>query len=287
LIIIDTQVRVEEMIELVRSLDKAPVQVSIEAKMVEIQLGDDEKFGMRWNLTASLTGAAMPTTLPFPVSRSGDNNYTPATPDPDQTIGGEAEFPQDGFWPFAAAEDFVFGKLSAAEFSVVLDALESRRSSNLVSAPSIITLNNTPAQIHIGEQIPVALYERQRETGIMEIIGYDEQDVGAQLWVTPHVGEDGTILLEIAPSISIIVEFIGQFNERPVTTQRSAQTQVIAKDGETIVIGGLIQEVKREVKTGVPVLSSIPLLGWFFTHKSTSFEKQDLIIFITAKIIKS
>ena len=180
----------------------------------------------------------------------------------------------------------MFGKLSAAEFSVVLDALESRRSSNLVSAPSIITLNNTAAQIHIGEQVPIALYERHRETGVMEIIGYDEQDVGAQLWVTPHVGEDGTILLEIAPEISIIVKFIGQFNERPVTSTRRAQTQVIAKDGETIVIGGLIQEIKREIKTGVPILSSIPLIGWFFTHNSTSYEKQDLIIFITPRIIK-
>jgi general secretion pathway protein D len=104
--------------------------------------------------------------------------------------------------------------------------------------------------------------------------------------VTPHVGEDGTILMEIAPEISIIVEFIGQFDERPVTTARKARTQVIARSGETIVIGGLIQEVKREIRTGVPVLSSIPVLGWLFSHKNTSFEKVDLLIFITPRIIE-
>ena len=115
-------------------------------------------------------------------------------------------------------------------------------------------------------------------------------NLAGEVVVVDDGSEDNTAqaarAVEIAPEISIIVEFIGQFNERPVTSTRRAQTQVIAKDGETIVIGGLIQEIKREIKTGVPILSSIPLIGWFFTHNSTSYEKQDLIIFITPRIIK-
>jgi type II secretory pathway component GspD/PulD (secretin) len=286
LIIIDRQARIDEMIDLIEELDRRPVQVSIEAKMVETQLGDNERLGIRWNVSGTLTGATMPSTFPFPKDKSGDSEFSP-TPNPgrEDVTFEQPEFPPGEFWPYTVADDFVFGKLSAAEFSVVLEALESRRSSNLVSAPSIITLNNTPATIHIGEQIPIAIYERHRETGVMEITGYDQQDVGARLWVAPHVGEDGDILLEIAPEISIIVEFIGQFNERPVTTARTARTQVLAKDGETIVIGGLIQEVKREVKTGVPFLSRIPLVGLLFTHKDTQLEKTDLLIFITPRII--
>ncbi len=286
LVIIDREGRIDQLISMVRELDKPPRQVSIEAKIVETSLSDDEKLGIKWNISGSLTGATAPTTFPFPKSSSDETDFS-ATPDPgDPRYYEKREFPDGEFFPYAQREDFLFGTVSASEFLVLLQAISTRRNTNLISSPTITTLDNAPAEILVGNQIPIALYERHRETGVMEIIGYDQQNVGVSLWVTPHVGENDTILLEIAPETSSIIEFVGQFNERPITATRTARTQVLVRNGETVVIAGLIREISREIDSRVPFLGHIPLLGRLFSHRDIEKEKVDLLIFITPRITR-
>ncbi|MEK7349066.1 MAG: type II and III secretion system protein, partial [Candidatus Eisenbacteria bacterium] len=109
--------------------------------------------------------------------------------------------------------------------------------------------------------------------------------VGVRLLVTPHVGADSTLVLSVSPEISEILEYRGQFNERPVTATRSATTQVVMKGGETVMIGGLIKEVDVKTTRKVPFLGDIPILGALFKHKTTSKQKIDLMIFITPHLI--
>jgi general secretion pathway protein D len=285
LIIKEREDNMADLLDLVDQLDAKPLQVHIEAKIIETTLGEDEKLGIRWNVSGSVTGAVVPTTFPFPKETSDDTRFSP-TPDPgDQRLYIKAPFPEGELFPYASPEDFVFGKVSAGEFSMLLQMLAERRNTNLISSPSITTLDNKPAEILIGRQIPVALYERQKETGIMEIIGYDQQSVGVNLWVTPHVGEDSLITLDIRPETSNIVEFIGQYNERPVTSTRVARTQVMVRSNETVVIGGLIREIERKTDSRVPILADIPILGRLFRHKSREKAKVDLLVFITPRII--
>jgi type IV pilus assembly protein PilQ len=276
--------RVEEILAAIAELDRRPKQVHIDAKIVETSLGDDEKLGIRWNVSLSGRGATAPTTFPFPKTTGDDSRFMP-TPDPgDPRLYIKAPFPEGELFPYGNVEDFQFGKLSASEFEVLLQAIASRRNVNLVSSPSITTLDNRAAEILVGQEIPVARYERHKETGVMEVIGYDQQKVGVTLWVTPHVCGDSTLILEIVPETSSILDFVGVYNERPITSTRVARTQVLLRSGETVVIGGLIREVEREVRSKVPILGDLPLLKYLFSHRSKEKRKVDLLVFITPRI---
>ncbi|HYJ34111.1 MAG TPA: secretin N-terminal domain-containing protein [Candidatus Binatia bacterium] len=284
LIATDTPARLERIAAVLGQMDTRPRQVAITAKLVETTLGKDEKLGVDWQLRASAAGATLPTTFPFP-KRGGSGDFT-ATPNPNNQVGGGGPaFPPGQTFPYPTPADYVFGKLSFQEFSVAMDILRQTANTNLVSAPTITTLDNNEAEIVVGTVVPIARYERLKETGTMEISGYDEKKIGVRLLVTPHVADDSTMILSVSPEISEIVEYRGQFNERPVTSTRSATTQVVVKNGETLAIGGLIKTVDLQIVRKVPILGDVPLLGALFTHKTIQKQKVDLMIFVTPRLL--
>jgi type IV pilus assembly protein PilQ len=283
-LVTDTAARIERIAAVLAQMDVRPRLIAIEAKLVETTLGKDEKLGVDWQLRASATGAVLPTTFPIP-KRQGSGEFT-AQPNPNNQVGGVGPaFPPGQNFPYAQPSDYVFGKLSFQEFSVAMDILKQTSNTNLVSAPKITTLDNQEAEIVVGTVVPIAKYERLKETGTLEITGYDEKKIGVRLLVTPHVAEDSTMILSVSPEISEIVEYRGQFNERPVTSTRSATTQVAVRNGETVMIGGLIKTVDLQIVRKVPILGDIPLLGAVFRHKTTRREKVDLMIFVTPRLL--
>lgn len=284
LIVTDTPARVEQVGSVLEQIDVRPRLVAIEAKLVETVLGDDEKLGVDWQLRASAKGAVLPTTFPFPKT-AGSGDFT-AEPNPNSQVGGVGPaFPPGQNFPYPSTSDFTFGKLSFQEFAVALDILKQTSSTNLISAPNITTLDNQQAEIVVGTVVPIALYERLKDTGTLEITGYDEKKIGVRLLVTPHAADDSTLVLTVYPELSEIVEYRGQFNERPVTSTRSAATQVVMKSGETVMIGGLIKTVDINIVRKVPILGDIPLLGLLFKHKARQKQKVDLMIFVTPRLI--
>jgi type II secretory pathway component GspD/PulD (secretin) len=284
IVVTDTSARLESVGRVLAAVDVKPRLVAIEAKLVETTLGNDEKLGIDWQLRASAKGAALPTTFPF-LKRAGSGDVT-GTPNPNNQVGGGGpSFPPGETFPYTKPEDYTFGKLSLQEFSVALDILKQSSQTNLVSAPKVTTLDNQTAEIVVGTVIPIARYERQRETGILEIIGYDEKKVGVRLLVTPRVAADSTLILSVNPEISEIIEYRGQFNERPVTATRSAVTQVEMRSGETLMIGGLIREQELRIERKVPILGDIPLLRFLFRHETRQKQKVDLMIFITPHLL--
>jgi type II secretory pathway component GspD/PulD (secretin) len=286
LIVTDTVARLDAVRQVLDRIDMKPQLIAIEAKLVETTLGKDERLGLDWQMRASARGAVLPHTFPFPKS-AGTGDFT-AEPNPNNQIGGGGPaFPPGQPFPYASPGDFTFGKLSFQEFSVAMELLKEQSSTNLVSAPKVTTLDNQQAEIIVGTVVPIARYERLKDTGTLEITGYDEKKVGVRLLVTPRVGADSTLVLTVSPEISEILEYRGQFNERPVTSTRSASTQVVMQSGETVMIGGLIKEVESKVTRKVPFLGDIPLLGALFTHKSSTKQKVDLMIFITPRLIGS
>ncbi len=285
LIVTDTSARLAQVARVISEMDVRPKLIAIEAKLVETTLGRDEKLGVDWQIRASANGATLPTTFPFPKS-AGSGDFT-ATPNPNNQVGGIGPaFPPGQTFPFAIPADYVFGKLSFEEFSVALDILKQSSSTNLVSAPKITTLDNQEAEIIVGTVVPIARYEHAEQTGALQVSGYDEKKVGVRLLVTPHVGPDSTMILAVNPEISEIVEYRGQFNERPVTSTRSATTQVEVKSGETVMIGGLIRSVDMSIERKVPFLGDIPILKVLFRHKTTTKQKVDLMIFITPHLLE-
>jgi general secretion pathway protein D len=162
------------------------------------------------------------------------------------------------------------------EFEVVLHALEENVAANMLSAPSILTLENQEATILVGEQFPIISTTKSSDTSTTVDVSLDEyKDIGIQLNVVPQVSgkEKEHINMIVHPAVTAR----GQLVERyPIISTREAQTQVLIKSGETIVIGGLIKDIKINGTTGVPFLNKLPLLGVFFRRETTDTEKVEL-----------
>jgi type IV pilus assembly protein PilQ len=175
---------------------------------------------------------------------------------------------------------------SASEFSVILSALKTTNDTKLVSNPTVVTLNNTEAQINIGKEFPIPRYTYNAERGTYEVSGFDYRPIGIILKVTPQVNSRGFIKLTLEPEVSSSNENASFGTASiPIVTTRKTKTQVSLKDGFTMGIGGLIENSIQNGQTRVPVLGSIPLLGRLFRHDAKSEQIRNLIIFITAKTV--
>lgn len=180
---------------------------------------------------------------------------------------------------------------SATQFSVVLSALQQLNDVELVSNPTVVTLNNTEAQINVGSEYPIPNYTYNAERGTFEVSGFEYRPIGIILKVTPQVNAQGFIKLRIEPEVSSqngTTSFGGAGGaEIPIIATRKAVTQVSLQDGYTMGIGGLVETNKINGKTKVPLLGSIPGLGRLFRSDSVNEEKRNLLIFITAKTISA
>ncbi len=292
LIVTDTLSVINKIEEAIPNLDSLTAQVLIETKLIETSLTKTDKLGIDWTTTISATGSKRPTTLPFPAKgdRSWMENVIPPNP------ASSSDFPTGHpfAFPTAVKGDFTLGTLDATSLKAILDVLKSRTNTKLVANPRIVTLNNQKALIHVGRNIPIPTYERNDTTGKMEITGWQEPEkIGVQLEVTPQISPDGHIKLKLKPEVSSILDFIKIEGEdaAPITATRTVETEVLIKDGQTVVIGGLIKDESFTKISKIPILGDIPLVGFFFTRKETGSassptEKTDLLIFVTARIIK-
>lgn len=310
LVITDTISTLNRIEAMIPQLDEITAQVLIEAKIIETSLTNTEKLGIDWTATVTASGSKRPTTFPFkkwgadkdyypvPEYTSSLNNDTgqievtsafPFKGEQYLTAGQGAGF---GSFPMAAASQFAFGTLDFSSFQAVLDVIKSRSNTKLVASPRVVTLNNQQATINVGRTVPIALYERNDTTGRWEITGWQEQNVGVNLKVTPQISPDGHIKLKLKPEVSNIVDYIGEGeNQRPITSVRTAETEVIIKDGMTVVIAGLVKEKDAQTVKKIPLLGDLPLLGKLFTRTevgsaSEPKEKTDMLVFVTARILK-
>ena len=292
IVITDTLSTINKIEEIIPRLDDPTPQVLIEAKLIETSLTKTDKLGIDWTTTLQATGASRPTTLPFPAK--GDKD-TAESIFPPGSLATATDFPT-GYpyaFPAAAASKFTFGTLDASSLKSVFDFLKSRSDTKLVANPRVVSLNNQKATIHVGKDVPLPIYERNETTGKMEITGWsEEKKVGGRLEVTPHISPDGHIKLTLKPEVSSFVEWlqIEDNDAAPITSTRTVDTEVLIKDGQTVVIGGLIKDESVRKVNKVPFLGDLPIVGFIFTRRelgSTSpAEKTDLLIFVTARIIK-
>ncbi len=275
---------------MIPALDEITPQVLIEAKLIEISLTNTEKLGIDWSTTIQAQGAKRPITFPFsPTSRSGGlNDISPASSSDSTDIK-----PSSYAFPYVVKGDFILGVLDFSGLKTVMDFLKTRQNTKLVAAPRIMTVNNQKATINVGKVVPVAIYERDQNTGNYQVTGWEQMNIGINLEVTPQISPDGHIKLKLKPEVSNSVGTIseGTINQRPIISTRKAETEVQIKDGQTIVIGGLVKTSESKVDKKVPFLSSIPILGKIFSrHEAGSTtepeEQTDLLIFVTAHIIK-
>lgn len=307
LIVTDIPAVMSKIEEMLPALDEITPQVLIETKFVETTVGKTEEIGIEWQTSVSLTGAARRTTLPFgPMESDGHawekEVFAPAAPGDTDFVdpygfpyvnqGSSVESPlspvSQGIYNY-----FYFGTLDFSQMQIIMDFLKTDTDTRLVSSPRIVTMDNTQANIYIGKTRPIPQFEFNSDTGEYQITGFEEKIEGVTLTVTPVVnrGEDGVynIRLKLEPRVTTFIDtvsFTALGFDYPIMSERSTQTEVMIKDGQSIVIGGLIQNQKTEIVKKFPVLGDIPIIGMLFTHREVNPNSQtELLIFVTATVI--
>jgi type IV pilus assembly protein PilQ len=305
LIVTDIATNIYKIREVVLKLDTQTKQVMIEAKIIETTLGNTDKLGIEWQTKIIATGSKIPTTFPFKsdLTATTGYEYIPIPKPPQSTINYDsqgnaivtqtvADFPTASLrtpsFPFAAVSNFTFGTLDLSQFQAVLEYLSSRGDTKIISNPKIVVLNNQEALITVGQTLNIPKYERNTSTGTMEITGYTEKELGILLKVTPQINTEGCITLSLKPELSSLLRYdqLTAQVQVPIYSIRKAETQLMVKDGQTIVIGGLISEKEVNRVTKVPLLGDIPLLGLPFRKTEKTTEKTDLLFFVTVNLVK-
>jgi general secretion pathway protein D len=182
---------------------------------------------------------------------------------------------------------FTFNGTQYLNVGALVRALQTEEGVNVLSTPHLLTTDNQKAEIVVGENVPFISGQSQTSGGNV-LTSIDRKDVGITLRLTPRVSEGEFVKLDIYQEISALTEQAGFDPNKvgPVITKRYASTTVVAKDGETIAIGGLIKDNTDRVRSKVPILGDIPILGRLFQYYKNTGEKTNLLIFITATIVK-
>lgn len=267
LLITDYPANIEKFKNLVKSIDIAPQQVLIEVKILDITSKDLRNLGVTWSADYKPTGL---TKGLFQRNTQYQEELKATT-----TIAGQSSTLSGGQFKI---DTLNFKGLS---LTATIDALIQDQKANLLASPSIAVLNNREARIVIGEKVPYK--ERtQTTTGTTETTKFI--DVGTTLRVIPSINEDGYITMMVHPEVSSVSSLL---DAGPRITTREADTTVRVKEGETIVIGGLIKQSDDRTHSKIPLLGDLPLIGLLFSNRSKDQVQTELAVFITPKILYS
>lgn len=177
--------------------------------------------------------------------------------------------------------------LTVPAFGIVLQALQSSSTTNILSTPNILTMDNEEAKIVVGRNIPFPVSNSFNNNG-QPVISYQREDVAITLQVTPQINESNYVTLQVFQEVQEVEEDSSGLDTTTagfITSKRSAETTVVVRDNQTIVIGGLMGSTDTEVQTKVPLLGDLPLLGRLFRGTRTVNRKTNLLIFLTPHVI--
>ncbi|MDG2061549.1 MAG: type II secretion system secretin GspD [SAR86 cluster bacterium] len=177
-------------------------------------------------------------------------------------------------------------KNDSESFAAILNIVTNDADSNVLSTPSIMTMDNEQASIIVGQEIPITTGETLSTNNSNPFRTVQRQEVGVKLTVTPQINEGNAVKLLINQEVSSVVGPITATTTDLITSKRQIQTTVLVEDGDTIVLGGLIDDDVQESEKKVPILGDIPLIGRLFKSSSTSRSKRNLIVFMRPKIIR-
>ena len=269
LIITDIEENVVKAVSLIKRLDKRTPEVMIIAKMVEVSKSYSNQLGINWN--GSYLGASPTSVLPaFTKYAGGRTTASPAGPGLSPTLTTQA-----------SPGTFSVGILnSAVSINATLEALESLSKAKSIASPKVVVLNNQAATIEKGQTLYLP-----GVAGVGAIAAPQAITAQISLQITPHIMANGNVKLVINSTNNTVAPPVS--GAQATLDTESANSTVIIKNGQTVVIGGVYQMNKTVTNNGIPGLMSIPLLGWLFKSKNISYSKDELLIFITPRIIKS
>jgi general secretion pathway protein D len=260
LIITASAINLERIESFIRELDVRTKQVLIEARIIQVNLARDESMGVNWNRLMQNNAEA--------ENSLGFKTFAPIG---DDGIGGIT---------------YKVGTLSTDQLRLVMQSLQKKDNSKVIASPTIVTTNRKKAYVNVETTYPV-----RRETVVTTTTGpvtsvtYEKQNVSVRLEVTPAINPDGYVALEVNPKVQGLAGKVD--NSQPIVSTKETLTNVVVKNGHTIVIAGLIEEENSSSKTNVPFFGNLPLVSHLFKNQSNTTRKNETIIFITPRIVES
>ena len=255
-----------EIEQAIKRIDAVPLQVQIETRILEVTLTGDLEFGVQWYLEG-LTG----TTNGQPTQPGNKHQYA---------LG-------NGGATYNAANDSLFYSFVNKNISVALHAMEQNGNTKVLSAPSLVVLNNQKAHIEVGDQIPITQTYVNTAANTDNTVGEVEyKDTGVILDVRPRVNPGGLVYLNVSQVVSSPGEKDPTSGNFPIQ-QREVATQVAVQSGQTVLLGGLIKQNDSTTDTGIPGLNRIPVFGRLFGTTSRTKTRTELVVLITPRVISS
>jgi len=286
LVIKDVSNNIPVIEKIIKGLDVRTKQVMIETKIVSIDSDDAKDLGMKWaaGLGFSYQAGGINDVL-FPFEGGADGWEGSLTGGPGADVSS------------VTSKSFAKGTLDLGKINFLLQLLHTYGSTEIIQTPTLLTLDNVQATMHIGTVTRYAEFKSSTDTSGTSSSGFQEADgspikAGIQLSLTPHITQDGYVQMKIKPKTTDLLQFVtfgagtAQPLSLPETVERQLETVIQVKDGETGIIGGLLYNRETKNVTRIPLLSSIPIIKHLFTSSETQSENRELMFLITPRIVK-
>jgi type IV pilus secretin PilQ/predicted competence protein len=283
----ETRSNLDNVRKLLVTIDKPTKQVMIEARLVEVTANPQQSYGIDWAGTFGSASSGKTFTYGAPTTTNNPNgtvttgDFALGNPGNPNIIGS---FGKLAFGQFAI--------LTVPQFSATLRLLNEDTNAEFLANPRIVTADNLQAKIEINRAQPVPQLNFNEQTATAVFGGFQDKKFGNTLIVTPSINKDNFVTMKVKPEISNKVGdstfvFAGATVASPIIDTRTLESNVLIRSGDTLAIGGLLQDEVAKAHNKVPVLGDVPVLGYLFQNHLNARTKRNLLVFVTPTIITS
>ncbi len=275
LIINASPVEYETLTDVIKKLDIPRSMVYLEALIMEVNTTKDFSVGVQWvSSDGKYFGG---------FSGSSSSSYTNIT----NLTANTPTLPAGGTFGIFK-EGISVGGVTFPNLAALINAYKNDSDINIISTPQVLTTDNKKAEISVGENVPYITSKNTTSGTQTDYTNYEYRDVSTKLSIVPHINQKGTLRLDIKTEVIKLKDSSSSTtSQTPTTLKRTADTSVIVRDNQTVVIGGIIGHDETENDYKIPLLGDIPVLGWLFKTHSTNMTKTNMFIFVTPHIIKN
>ena len=265
LLIMATPRDYEKLEKVLETLDIMPLQVHVEASIIEVTLNGDLKYGLQWF---------------FKTSHGSKRGEVSLDGSLDSSSGSDLGIFFPGFnWSITDSADQVRAVLSAFAGDTLV---------NVLSAPSVMVLDNHTAKIQVGDEVPVATQQQQNTDSTSTVINSIQyRDTGVMLSVKPRVNPGGLVTMEIEQEVSSVSQTDSSSLDSPTIQTRNISSTVAIASGQSVVLGGLIRDSESKGRGGIPVLYKLPVVGNLFGETNTESRRTELVVVLTPRVIEN
>ncbi len=282
----ETRSNMDNIRKLLVTIDKPTKQVMIEARLVEVTANPQQSYGIDWSGVVGSASNGKTFTYGAPTTTGSNGNVTTG----DFALGNPAN--HNFLGSFGQLVGSQFAILTVPQMSATLRLLNEDSDAEFLANPRVVTADNLQAKIEINRAQPVPQLNFNEQTATAVFGGFQDKKFGNTLIVTPSINKDNFVTLKVKPEISNKVGdstfvFAGATVSSPIIDTRTLESNVLIRSGDTLAIGGLLQDEVNKTRNKVPLIGDVPVLGYLFQNHLNARVKRNLLVFVTPTIIDS